>query len=410
MNKYYFFGAGNNCFGAIKFWGTDCIIAVVDNSATKAGTTILGLPIIGFEEFRNKWNGEQIIITSINNADQIAQQLKTEGINNYFICPYMQSGFYDCNEILERLKIKNYENFAVWDKNPISEKIVIELKKRKKCEIHYVSEDNLNENKEKCEVLIIVKPNGTSVSLDLENSYQKVFDLFNEIKLMQWKEFEYLKKYKGKYNGERCFLIGNGPSLTEKDLDKIYEHKVKSIGCNKIYKIFEKTKWRPEYCIISDSIVIEEEKSKFSNECKYFMRKVANLEPVDINVELYYANYENFYPQYPSFSDDITKGVYTGRTVMYDTLQIAMYMGFKEIYLLGVDFSWGEDGRDTHFCNDYGNDGLIKDAMHYKDELRHAYISAKNYADSHGIKIYNATRGGYLDVFERVDFDKIFCK
>ncbi len=34
-------------------------------------------------------------------------------------------------------------------------------------------------------------------------------------------------------------------------------------------------------------------------------------------------------------------------------------------------------------------------------------MAAKNYADSHGIKILNATRGGKLEVFERVNFDEI---
>ena len=37
-----------------------------------------------------------------------------------------------------------------------------------------------------------------------------------------------------------------------------------------------------------------------------------------------------------------------------------------------------------------------------------AYKSAKKYADSHGIRIYNATRGGKLEVFERIDFDSLF--
>ena len=43
----------------------------------------------------------------------------------------------------------------------------------------------------------------------------------------------------------------------------------------------------------------------------------------------------------------------------------------------------------------------------YKQNLL-AYQSAKKYADAHGIKIYNATRGGNLEVFERVDFDSLF--
>ena len=58
-----------------------------------------------------------------------------------------------------------------------------------------------------------------------------------------------LKSYKDKHKGERCFLVGNGPSLTSSDLDLIKDEK--TIGCNMVYKIFDQTKWRPTYhCLI----------------------------------------------------------------------------------------------------------------------------------------------------------------
>ena len=45
-----------------------------------------------------------------------------------------------------------------------------------------------------------------------------------------------------------------------------------------------------------------------------------------------------------------------------------------------------------------------------ENEQLKAYQKAKQYAETHGIKIYNATRGGKLEVFERVDFDSLFEK
>lgn len=407
--KYYFFGAGGNCRVAIEFWGTDSIIALVDNSSAKIGTTVRGLLVIGFDEFRRKWKGETVVITANMNANQIVQQLQDEGINNYYVCPYMQSGFYSCSEIIERLKLTQYTNLAVCDKNPLSEKLMLELQNVKDCEIHYVSEDIIGDHIKEDEALFIVKQNFNPNSL-YSKKFQNVIDLFNEIGKMQMKDFAYLKKYKGIHNGERCFVIGNGPSLTAKDLDVICENRIKCIGCNRIYKIFKNTKWKPTYYVFGDNMVWDDERDNLPNESKYFIRKSYNnqLSGINLDAYLYYAKFENYYPGYPTFSDDMTKGVYGGRTTTYDMLEIAVYMGFKEIYLLGVDFSWGEDGRDTHFCKDYMNDELVKDGMRYKDEVRHAYIAAKNYADTHEIKIYNATRGGYLEVFERVNFDELF--
>ena len=409
MNRYYFFGAGNNCHGAICFWGTEHVIAIVDNSSVKIGTALMGIPIISFEEFKREWNGEQIVITAYEYSEEIIQQLESEDFYNYYVCPFMQSGFYNCDEIIERLNLTSYKKIDIYDINPISEKLFYELSKRGKFEINYVSEEHLNENDGNCKALIIVKNN---LHVDLSNlikKYQKVLCLFEEISKMRRNDFKYLKKYKDIYNGENCFLIGNGPSLCEKDLDKIYEYNIKSFGCNGIYRIFEKTKWRPDYYVIGDSLVWEREREKLPIECTYFMRKWQNWQLAnDLKIQFFYAICEKYYPQYPTFSDDITKGVYVGRTVMYNMLQIAVYMGFKNIYLLGVDFSFGEDGKGTHFCKDYINDELIKENIHNKEKVRHAYIAAKKYADSNGIKIFNATRGGYLEVFERVDIDQLF--
>jgi hypothetical protein len=109
--------------------------------------------------------------------------------------------------------------------------------------------------------------------------------------------------------------------------------------------------------------------------------------------------------------------VYNGATVTYSCLQLAVNMGFKEIYLLGVDNSYSlalrKNGElvQTNLEQDHFSPGYSAyPNMHlFKiDIVNAAYQSARNYAESHGIKIYNATRGGKLEVFERVDFDSLF--
>ena len=41
---------------------------------------------------------------------------------------------------------------------------------------------------------------------------------------------------------------------------------------------------------------------------------------------------------------------------------------------------------------------------------KYAYTIAKEYCDTHVIKIYNAPRSGKLEVFERVDFNELIKK
>jgi hypothetical protein len=84
-------------------------------------------------------------------------------------------------------------------------------------------------------------------------------------------------------------------------------------------------------------------------------------------------------------------------------------MGFKEIYLLGVDATVpGKYHDDTsHFCKDYISKSKTS-LMCFIDEPRLAYRAAKEYAENKDITIYNATRGGELEVFQRVNFDELF--
>ena len=129
----------------------------------------------------------------------------------------------------------------------------------------------------------------------------------------------------------------------------------------------------------------------------------------------------------PEFSGDCNKYVYTQYTVMYPMLQLACYFGFKEIILLGVDctFSHDEQLDGTIKTQDIINhqkiieqeeknmEDMVIEECGYKYltnvERQHAgYISARNYAETHGIKIYNATRGGELEIFERIGFDTLF--
>ena len=95
-------------------------------------------------------------------------------------------------------------------------------------------------------------------------------------------------------------------------------------------------------------------------------------------------------------------------------LELAIYMGFKEIYLLGLDHNFGieVDMRGNKIIN---NDVVPhfkeqQDRAVYpsnKEALTKSYETFKKYGELHGIKIMNATRGGKLEVFERIDLEKL---
>lgn len=224
-----------------------------------------------------------------------------------------------------------------------------------------------------------------------------------------------IKKLKNKYKDQRCFIIGNGPSLMVEDLEKIKQEK--SFSSHRIYKIFDSTNWRPDfYCVQDYQLVIasENEISKMPECSKAMMGRFIRLGYPSFKGFLSFRiNNKKFYPDLPLFSEDVSKCIYQGMTVSYMCLQLAIYMGFKEIYLLGIDHSYSvtlnENGEITHHSG-------VKDHFSEEDNIANvpvlymstlSYVAAKEYAEKKGVKIYNATRGGDLEVFERVDFDSI---
>ena len=233
--------------------------------------------------------------------------------------------------------------------------------------------------------------------------------------VLVWKGRKRIESYHNRYVGKRCFIVGNGPSLSVEDLEKIKGEI--SFGTHRIYHIFDQTKWRPQFYCAQDARLINDEFERISK--IDVDPKMIAIMPFTRYQKIKGATYiklngEKFYPQLPKFSSDICKEIYEGFTVTYMSLQIAIYMGFSEIFLLGMDHSYSiemnpdgsiktTEGIKDHFSSD---DVCTNVPQTYKSTL--AYYAARKYADQHNVKIFNATRGGKLDVFERVDFDSLF--
>ena len=123
--------------------------------------------------------------------------------------------------------------------------------------------------------------------------------------------------------------------------------------------------------------------------------------------------YNMLFPQPIKFSTQIPHVVYSGQTVTYSMMQFAAYMGFKEIYLIGVDCNYSA-GNSVITADSYFNPKLFNGSRSYAapeiDTNLLAYACARNVCDKLGIKVYNATRGGKLELFERANLDAVLGK
>lgn len=231
----------------------------------------------------------------------------------------------------------------------------------------------------------------------------------------------YWHKLKNRYRGQRGWVIGNGPSLKVEDLDRLQGEV--SIASNKIYLAFEKTRWRPTLLTVVDRVLWP----KIKEDClrqyprvhlphtlftprKLFERKLVywqSLATATCDPKLDCM-----------FSTDVATGMHGGFSVTFENLQLAVHLGLDPIYIIGCDHYYKGESNVTaesevetksanHFHPDYRKPGeLVTPA--YFDGINLAYEHARTFADQNGIQILNATRGGYLDVFERADFDSLF--
>ncbi len=263
-----------------------------------------------------------------------------------------------------------------------------------------------------------------------------IYELYDDI--VCWRKYtEKIKKYKDKYKGKRCFIIGNGPSLKLEDLEKLKDEI--TFACNSIYALFEHTSWRPDYYCVWDEYSCKEMMSKkedmerFLSDCKAFFTSIMcegfQYRDCQDMENLFFVKADtkqDLKTGLPLFSEACDKQVYTSGTVAYMMLQLAVYMGFSEIYLLGIDCSYAierhRDGSITRNKTNNYNDliqietskemAVLEDAGIYPevDMMINGYKAAKQYTDLHRIKICNATRGGKLDVFERIDPNTLMDK
>lgn len=229
-----------------------------------------------------------------------------------------------------------------------------------------------------------------------------------------------LERYKNSHLGERCVLVANGPSLLPEDLDKIKGEW--TFGCNKIYYMFPKTQWRPDFYCVLDERYIERSQDEifsqidmpiFTNDVVYKKISEKNREGKKIlySRQIHYERFQAW-PHLLEYTYATNQG-----TVLSFVMALAIYMGFKEIYVLGADNTATVAGN--HFSGhleDKGLEQIQKERLkkngwgthHWKDQMELEMATFEAYAKAHGISIYNVTRGGQLNAFERKEFDEVF--
>lgn len=230
-----------------------------------------------------------------------------------------------------------------------------------------------------------------------------------------------LAKLKDIHKGKRAFIIGNGPSLKQTDLSRL-RHEF-TFGLNRIYLMFAELGFSTSFLVSINDLVIEQ--------C------AAEMAALDLPKFLAWRSRRHFaasqfqganlarlptflYTSYtsPRFSSDVRGRVWEGATVTNVALQLAFHMGFSQVILIGVDHSFATQGKPNTTVVSEGDDpnhfspGYFGKGFRWQlpdlETSEIGYRMARQAYEQAGREVLDATIGGKLQIFKKVQYLSLF--
>jgi hypothetical protein len=237
------------------------------------------------------------------------------------------------------------------------------------------------------------------------------------------------KKFHDVYKGRRCFIIGAGPSLAKQDLRPLASEITICMSFFNKLPIIDV--WKPTvYCaaeppsdfplvrleemvrnIDAQAYLFNVDMKPMLDECQLLPRERVHFVKTNIGID-----------NWPlSRGLDLTRMILAATNTAHLALMLGIYMGCSPIYLIGLDHDWLTHRSFVKHCYDtyvkapetYSNDLNLwsyKDIMETMLAIWKIYEVLQAIARRKGIRIYNATDGGFLDVFDRVRYESLFEK
>jgi hypothetical protein len=240
-----------------------------------------------------------------------------------------------------------------------------------------------------------------------------------EVPLRHAPERRRLECFRHRHRGDRCFVIGNGPSLRGLDLSPLAGEV--TFATNHFYFHPQVELLQPTYYCASDLWFFDKGiHPEWPRHLSRLPRGTAFFLPVELkrrvgasvlrdcpNIHYLRCDRRRQIWRRGEMSVDATGVLGTGDSVIVDfCLPLAHFMGFSEVYLLGCDTDYGPGDGATHF---YEASTPSRSVEYHRDtwyeNVTCSYTVARGLFEAAGRRIYNATAGGRLEVFPRVGLE-----
>ena len=246
------------------------------------------------------------------------------------------------------------------------------------------------------------------------------------------------KELKGKYQGQKLFIIGSGPSIKEEDLSVLAGQNI--MTQNNFHMHEQINLLKPKFHVVVPKYQsksfdgdwidwIHDMEEKLPDDCLYFFGKNTKYlidSKTKIGDRTYYMN-QGLNPLFVNKTDcDISKRIMNVPSAITQCLMAGVYMGFTEIYLLGMDLNQivqlgaGRDnlrwyGHSKITANQAEKDiesTILKSGNIYFEHWKmwRQLNMIDNFAKSKNIKIGNASKYGLLNVYPRISLEAALKK
>lgn len=236
-----------------------------------------------------------------------------------------------------------------------------------------------------------------------------------------WREnLRRLEAYRSRHAGQRCFILGNGPSLKHTDLTKLRGEL--TFGLNRIYLLFPELGFSTTYLVSVNELVLEQTAAEMAAlslprfltwRSRRWFGDQPRRDPSLMFLDSDFTGSEDF-------TVDATGRMFEGFTVTYVALQLAFYMGITEAILVGVDHNFTTQGPanatvvsqgddPNHFAPGYFGKGF-RWQLPDLDGSERAYRLAQAAYTRAGRRVVDATVGGKLQIFPKVNYLSLFDK
>jgi hypothetical protein len=246
---------------------------------------------------------------------------------------------------------------------------------------------------------------------------------------------EDIKEMQNKHKGERCFIIGSGPSLNKTNM-KLLKNEI-LFGTNTLYKGYKEYGINCQYYAVSDAdIWLKESINILKLDTTLFIsdnvleahtkEKLPSSATIVISTFEFDGQKKQVYVlknigkmwkaiQRPiltecphcrklivdpgCFSLNIMAGIYSGNVVTADIcLQVCFYLGFSKVYLVGCD---------SDMTGDFDGKSYQSEEPFVTPRPIESYKLCKKAYEKYDREIINCTVGGKLEVFKREKLEDV---